>query len=143
MRPRRCFSSNVTQSCQDVSNVAARTKTSRGIKVITNPWPDQHIHSPSSRCGRTCVAWKAVTCVGRLASTADTRVPTGHVCGLESCPNTHQQHVWSHNKYTNSHHRATEPRGREKRQCLDHSRHFSGVVGVSSGTCGTVDEPRW
>ena len=30
--------------------------------------------------------------------------------------------------------RATGP---EKRQCLDHSRHFSGVVGVSSGTCGS------
>ena len=79
------------------------------------------------------VAVQAETCAVRLASTADTQVPPGHACGLEPCPNSHQQHFWSQNKNTNSHHGQRGPRGR-KRQCFDHSRHFSSVVGVCSGT---------
>ena len=69
----------------------------------------------------------------RLASTADMKVPAEHVCGLESCPSRHRQRVWIHNKkrIRITGNRATGP---EKRQYLNHSSQYSGVVGVSSGT---------
>ena len=45
----------------------------------------------------------------------------------------YQQHVWSHKKYTNSHH-GKPGHGAKKEQGLNHGCHFSGVVGVGSGT---------
>ena len=78
---------------------------------------DQHIHS---LYGPTRVAWQHRN--------------AGQVCGLESCPSRHQQHVGviikTRIRITGN--CAMEP---EKGQCLNHSRHFSGVVGVSSRTC--------
>ena len=44
---------------------------------------------------------QAVTCVGRLASTFDTQVPTERVCGPEQYTSTHQQHAWSLIKFKN------------------------------------------
>ena len=60
---------------------------------------DQHIHYPRSQCGRTCCVVSRSLC---WTLTIDNmQMPAEHVCGLESGPSTHRQHVLSRDKYTN------------------------------------------
>ena len=94
---------------------------------------DRHIHVPDSLFDHTHVAQSNAAFVGCSAMIVGKQVQAAHVCGPESCPSKYQQHVWGHEKHTNSHHGHSGHGAQGKG--LNHGRHISGVVGVSSGTC--------
>ena len=70
--------------------------------------------------------------IDSMSWTVDMRAPPAHVCGLGSYPDKLQQRVWNHKRYTT--HPGLQDMRTKERQCLNHSSHFSGVVGVNSGT---------